>query len=84
MVDSARWLLDNTRWLLDSTRWLLDNARWMLDYASCKCAYGEKIYISLFVLQKCGAGDVLQQQFYLCLCCHLVLYQFASRQNSKI
>jgi hypothetical protein len=41
-----------------------------------KCAYGEKIYISLFVLQKCGAGDGSQQQFTFCLCCHLVLYHF--------
>jgi hypothetical protein len=39
---------------------------------SSKCAYGEKIYFSLFV----SVLVTLQQQFTFCLCCHLVLYQF--------
>jgi hypothetical protein len=39
-----------------------------------KCAYGGKIYASFFVLQKCGAGDVSQQQFTFCLCCTLSIW----------
>jgi hypothetical protein len=44
---------------------------------SSKCAYGEKIYLSLSVLQKSGGCDILQKQFPF----FLVLYQFAKNKQ---